>query len=164
MVKSNFVEKLKTIIIIILIFTIVFGGAYISSIIRDLKRECNCEIDEEKKFNNITIEQYVSLFKGEKLSLIYIGRDDCTFANAQNTVFYEILDEYDILVNYLDLNTLDSEAINILYTSYDEFLEGGLSTPTIMLVQNKEVKLYQKGYLSIESLLKILKENNFIIE
>ena len=164
MTNNNFIEKLKNIVIIILILIIIFGGAYISSFIRELRNECNCVIEEEKKFNNITIEEYISLFKNEKLSLIYIGREDCTFANAQNTVFYEVLEEYDITVNYLDLNTLDSEDINILYTSYDKFLEEGLSTPTIMLVQNKEVKLYQKGYLSIESLLKILKENNFIIE
>jgi len=160
--ESLSIEKIKTVIIVILSLVIVFGGAYVSSIIRDLKSNCSEPEENLLAFKNINIDEYISLIKGDKLSLIYIGRDDCTYANAQNVVFEELLENYDIEINYLDLNALDSEGIEILYTSYQPFLDDGISTPTIMLVQNKEVKIYQKGYLSIESLTELLKENNFI--
>lgn len=160
-------ENIKSIIIGVLVCVIVFGGSYISSELSYYKKNClNNKIDAAStaKFNVIGISDYMSLFSSNDLTLIYIGKDDCTYSQAQDVVFESLVDKYDMKVNYLNLSTLDDSAIEALYSSYDTFINDGLSTPTIMLVQNGEVKLFKKGYTSLENLITLLKENKFIVE
>lgn len=160
-------ENVKSIIIGILVCIIVFGGSYISSELSYYKKNCtNTLVDDVSsvKFNSIGISDYMSLFSSKELTLIYIGKDDCAYSQAQDAVFDSLVDKYNMKVNYLNLSTLDNSAIEALYSSYDTFISDGLSTPTIMLVQNGEVKLFKKGYTSLENLTTLLKENNFIVE
>lgn len=159
-------EKIKNIIIVLLVCIIVFGGSYAASIISDYKKNCIKDTNNSltSKFNNIDIEKYISLFNGESLSLIYIGREDCAFSTAENSVFEDILSEYNIAINYLDLNSLSNSGVETLYSSYDSFIDDGLATPTVMLVQNGEVKMFKKGYTSKEDLIELFKANNFITE
>lgn len=159
-------DKLKNIVIILLVCIIIFGGSYAASIISNYKKSCvkDNDISLNNKFNNIDIEKYLSLFNGDSLSLIYIGREDCSFSTAENSVFEDILSEYSIDINYLNLDSLSNSGLETLYSSYDYFVENGLATPTIMLVQNGEVKMFKKGYTSKEDLIELFKANNFITE
>lgn len=158
-------EKVKNIVIIVLVAIILFGGSYSSSVISSYKRDCNKEEDENPsvKFQNIDIVKYLSLLNGEDLSLIFIGREDCSFSAAENLVFQELLEEYEIEVNYLDLDTLSSIDFELLISnSGDNIAKDNIGTPTLMLVQNNEVKMFKKGYVSKSELLDLFKENGFI--
>jgi len=163
--KGDFVmEKIKTIVIVVLVLVIILGGSHAASEISNLRREVK-KIEENKqvtRMNQIGIEEYLSLLNGEKVSLIFIGQDNCSFSNAQELVFEELLNTYHIEVNYLNLDRLDEEGKDTLYHSYSEFVTSGISTPTLMLVQKGEIKLYKKGYLSLEALKELLKENHYL--
>lgn len=161
-------DKTKNIIIMILILIIIFGGSYVSSELSYYKKNCSLEnVDDvsetvNTKFNNIGIEEYLSLLKGESLSLVYIGRQDCSFSQAEDVVFEELLEEYNMDINYLSLDNLDTNGIEALYSSYESFIEDGIATPTIMLVQNNEIKMFKRGYTSKDNLIDLLKENGYI--
>lgn len=156
-------EKIKTIVIILLFIIIIFGGSFFASELSYYKKnDCSVETNNKSQlFNEINISDYYSLLNGEKLSLIYIGRDDCQFSNAQDLVFEELLKEHKFMVNFLDLNKLANSEIGDLYSSYTSFEEDGISTPTMMLVKNKEVVMFKKGYTSKENLVLLLEENGF---
>lgn len=159
-------EKMQTAIIIALICIIVFGGSYVSSELSYYKNKYNECISGESLPNikNINVSEYLSLLSGSKLSLIYIGSDTCTFSQAQDIVFEELFKEYDIIVNYINLNILEDSELQQLYVSSDSFVNDGLSTPTLLLVQDNEIKMFKKGYTSKDNLINLLKENKFIVE
>ena len=113
-------------------------------------------------FSDISIEEYKNLLSGENLSFIYIGRNDCEYSKAEDVVLQEILSEYDIIINYLNLNKLTDYDLEYLYSSYSSFIDDGIATPTMMLVQGGEVKMFKKGYTSKDNLIELLTENNFI--
>lgn len=68
------------------------------------------------------------------------------------------------MVNYIDLNQLDDDEFEFLYSSYENFIENGIATPTMMLVKNNEVVMFKKGYTSKEDLIQLFRDNNFIME
>ena len=163
-IVSNFYDKIKNFIILILVLIIVFGGSYVSSEISYYKKNCQIEsnTEVENMFSDISIEEYKNLLSGENLSFIYIGRNDCEYSKAEDVVLQEILSEYNIIINYLNLNKLTDYDLEYLYSSYSSFIDDGIATPTMMLVQGGEVKMFKKGYTSKDNLIKLLTENNFI--
>ena len=163
-IVSNFYDKIKNFIILILVLIIVFGGSYVSSEISYYKKNCQIEsnTEVENMFSDISIEEYKNLLSGENLSFIYIGRNDCEYSKAEDVVLQEILSEYNIIINYLNLNKLTDYDLEYLYSSYSSFIDDGIATPTITLVQGGEVKMFKKGYTSKDNLIELLTENNFI--
>ena len=159
-------EKLKTGIIIALVCIIVFGGSFVSSELSYYKNKCDSCNKEEKKSNikSITINDYLSLLSGNKLSLIYIGSDTCPYSEAQDLVFQELYNEYDIIANYINLNKLADSDLKMLYDSSESFTNDGIGTPTLLLAKDKEIKLFKRGYTSKENLIELLKENKYIVE
>lgn len=165
--ENNYIDKIKNVVIIILILIIIFGGSYVASELSYYKKnfnDINNEIEISDIFNNININKYKELLIGDSISLIYIGRDDCEFSKAENVVLEEIISEYGIIVNYIDLNQLDDDEFEFLYSSYENFIENGIATPTMMLVKNNEVVMFKKGYTSKEDLIQLFRDNNFIME
>ncbi len=157
-------NKIKSFIILFLVLVIIFVGSYVGSELSFYKKNCDVSEDTHDLFLSISIDEYEDLLNGENLSIIYIGRDDCEYSNAEDIVFEEILLDYDIDVNYLDLNSLSDNDFEFLYSSYSAFVNDGIATPTIMFVQNGQVKVFKKGYTSKDDLLLLLKENNFVTE
>ena len=100
-IVSNFYDKIKNFIILILVLIIVFGGSYVSSEISYYKKNCQIEsnTEVENMFSDISIEEYKNLLSGENLSFIYIGRNDCEYSKAEDVVLQEILSEYNIIIN-----------------------------------------------------------------
>lgn len=165
MVKSS-KEKIQTGIIIILVCIIVFGGSYVSSELSYYKNKSAICNTEEKNINkkSISVDDYLSLLSGNKLSLIYIGSDSCPYSEAQDLVFEELFNEYDIITNYINLNALKDLELQKLYESYESFVNEGIGTPTLLLVKDKEIKMFKRGYTSKDNLINLLKENKFIVE
>ena len=158
------IEKIKSIVIVVLVCIVVIGGSYMSSELMYYKNNCIIK-DNDAVFDSIDIRRYMSLMQFSNLSLIYIGRSDCEYSQAQNIVFEDVKKLYEnINIYYLEVDKLDDDSIEVLYSSYDNFMKDGINTPTIMLVQSGEVKAFKKGYTSFDNLILFLEENNFILE
>lgn len=157
-------EKIKSIIIAVLVCIVVVGGTYMSSELMYYKNNCSISASDDV-FESIDIERYLSLLQFSNLSLIYISKSDCEYSQAQNLVFEDVKELYgNIKIYNLELDKLDNDAIELLYSSYDTFIDDGINTPTMLLVQSGEVKAFKKGYTSFDNLILFLEDNSFILE
>lgn len=159
-------EKIKNVVIAVLVILLIALASYYSSELSYYKNNCTLKEEESTELpflKSINMTEYVSLFKASELSFVYIGKDDCVYSQAENEVLKELKEEYkDITINYLNLDKLNEEELSSLYTSYQSFVDNGIGTPTLLLVSNSEVKMFKRGYTNKESLIELLKENKFI--
>jgi len=158
------VDKIKNVIIVVLTCIIIFGGSFLFSELQYYKNDSKSLVEKSSSFIEIDIDRYLSLLNFSKLSFIYIGKNDCEYSIAQDSVLKSIKDDYNLDIYYLNLSNIDSDSINSLYESYDTFEKDGIGTPTLMLVQNGEVKAFKRGYTTYDNLLVFLEENNYIIK
>lgn len=136
-------EKVYQGIILALVLVIIFGVAFFAS---ELKG-CTKEVVEKAQLTSITMDNFDELWNGEEVSVIYLAKDDCGYCQQQKPVLIDVMTEYDIVVNYLDVNTLDNDAANTLYEKYGSFQEenygvDGIRTPTMLFVSGGKL-LYQ---------------------
>lgn len=160
--KNMTKEKVQGIIIVILLLIIAFGGSYFASEVK------NCSYSTETKeveLNSISYKEYKELKQKDDLSIIYIARPGCSFCQQQQPIVKQIMQEYDLKVNYLNTDDMSSDEVEELIASYDVF-EGGenFGTPTILLVQKKKIVDSVIGYKEKASLVSFFKEHKIIKE
>ena len=127
------------------------------------KEEINNKLETNiVKYNNISVDQYFELLNSDEISLVYIGRDNCRYCMMENGVLKNIMDEYKIKVNFLNTNKFKDDDNKRMEESYDDFKENGIGTPTVLLVGNKRIVMYKRGYIKEDDLKKALKEYSFI--
>ena len=113
--------------------------------------------------NNINVDKLQELYKGDELSFIYIGKDNCNYCSMQNKVIKQLLEEYNIIINYLKINKFhDIDLEKYVVPLHDSFKEKGIGTPTLMLVKDSKIVMFKRGYTSKSDLVKLLKENKFL--
>lgn len=153
-------EKVQGIIIVILLLIIAFGGSYFASEVK------KCGDNTETKaveLTSISYKEYKEIKKQDELSIIYIARPGCSFCQQQQPIVKQIMQEYDITVNYLNTDDMTQDEADELINSYDVF-EGGknFGTPTILLVQKNKIIDSVIGYTEKTSLLSFFEEHKII--
>ena len=151
-------EKFQTGVIIVLSLIIVFGLAYF---VPELKNCGTCS--EEKSITEITMDEYRTLLSGEEVSLIYIASPTCGYCAQQEPIMKQLVNEYDVPVNYLNVNNITSDEANELYSAYGDMQEeryetDGVRTPTILLVQKGEVIDMNLSTISLNELVELLQK------
>lgn len=151
----------NTIFIIVVFITIVVFSFMMSN--RNSNREYARKAEVTiLNVNTINVDEYVDIYNGNKLSFIYIGKDDCGYCSEQNKVLKEILDEYDITINYINLNKLASTDVEEKILPSLNMYTTSLGTPMLILVKDGKIKMFKKGYTSKDKLIELLKDNDFI--
>lgn len=151
----------NTIFIIVVFITIVVFSFMMSN--RNSNREYARKAEVTiLNVNTINVDEYVDIYNGNKLSFIYIGKDDCSYCREQNKVLKEILDEYDITINYINLNKLASTDVEEKILPSLNMYTTSLGTPMLILVKDGKIKMFKKGYTSKDKLIELLKDNDFI--
>ena len=155
-------KNIYRILYVLFILTMI---AILSFMASDLKRKEELRNKYEThlvKYNNISVDDYFKLLDKDDISLVYIGRDSCRFCMMQNGVLKNLMDKYNIKVNFINTNKLKDNDTKRIAETYDDFKENGLGTPTVLLVGKKEIIMYKRGFVKEEELTKALKEYNFI--
>ena len=118
-------------------------------------------------FKTIDTDKFVSLFKGEKKSLIYLGRSTCGFCVKFLPNLQKAQKEYGYTTYYLDITTVDKNGQKKIQ-ELDDFLKENYGyTPMVLVVQdgkilNKEVNNYNGvGYTEYKTYEKFLKKLNY---
>ena len=155
-------EKIFNIIFIVIVFiTLVVFSFMMSN--RKSKVDYTKPLDVTiLDVNPINIDDYLNIYSKDELSFIYIGKDNCGYCKEQNKVLKEILDEYKITINYININKMTSIDIEEKLLPTIKEHTTTMSTPTLLLVKNKEIVMFKKGYTSKDKLIGILKEKDFI--
>ena len=156
--KNINVDKLKNAAIIVLSLIIVFGLAFV---VPELK---NCgECNQTKTVTEVTMEDYRSLVASNDISLIYVASPTCGYCAQQLPIMEELVNKYNVEVNYLNTSTLSNEEVNELYTIYGSVQESvygqeGLRTPTMLLVQSGKLLDMKLGGSELDELVSWLQK------
>lgn len=109
-------------------------------------------------FNEIDADQFVELFSKEGVSIITMGRDDCSFCVQFLPTLQQSVDEYDYTLNYYDINKLNDEAADKI-KALSDFLEENLGvTPVLIAVKDGIVVDSIVGASDYENLTSLLEK------
>lgn len=111
-------------------------------------------------FENITIEEYNSLYKSKDLEYIYLYHDSCSKCYDYELNLDKLQSEYNIKIKKLDYSNFNDEELNSLKSS-NSFLESGIDVPTIISIKDgKEVSSLDgiKDYSSLKNFINVSNE------
>lgn len=111
-------------------------------------------------FENITIEEYNSLYKSKNLEYIYLYHDSCSKCYDYELNLDKLQSEYNINIKKLDYSNFNDEELSSLKSS-NSFLESGIDVPTIISIKDgKEVSSLDgiKDYSSLKNFVNVSNE------
>jgi len=151
------IEKIKTGIIILLSLVIVFGVAFV---VPELKNCGSCK-EVLPDITSITMEDFRKIIKEDEVSLIYIASPTCGHCINQKPIMQQLVRDYGVTVNYLNVTKLGQKDYDELYDFYvsiqiDKYEQDGILTPTILLVKNEKVLEVNLGEIGLDNLVKML--------
>ncbi len=133
-IVSKMIKYKDRILLIILGIILIIGY-----IVSDNKLEPNKKPEISTGFANISVNQYLNLLKDNKLSIIYLGSNNCPHSKRATTILAAIVNEYDINVNFLNSDNFTQTDKVKFNGSVKEFNEGKWGTPTVMIVKNNKI-------------------------
>ncbi|MFA7688795.1 MAG: thioredoxin family protein [Bacilli bacterium] len=164
-------EENKRILGIIIITIIVVIIGVISSLGNKPNNDGNNNVENKEEdeelilFKNIDLDQFVDIFNGDKLSIIYIASPSCGYCQQFQPILEKIAKKYDLLINYLNISDLDTAEKQQEYVSVHGYLSAyGFSTPTILIVKQGAIYDINPGYVEEETLKEFFIRNSFIKE
>lgn len=126
------------------------------------EKEADDISNEDSKLNKVSCNGYQSLVEEENDNLILVARPTCGYCVKYVPILEEIVDEYDITINYFDIDTLSSGENSQFYSSSSLFTSNDFGTPTLMITNNNKIKEYSIGYKEKDATIKWLKDNGII--
>ena len=118
--------------------------------------------ENDSKLPKISCNEYNEKIQEEKDNLILIARPTCGACTQFIPILEEIVEEYDITINYFDTDALSKSEISEFYGSSDLYKSSTFGTPTMLVVNNKEIVEYAIGYKEKAAAVKWLKKVGII--
>lgn len=119
--------------------------------------------EERKELNTIGIDDYLTLLAGEEPAIVYIARPTCSHCENQKPIMENLVYKYDVKINYLNTDELDSDGMVKLQSS-DDFFNEGWGTPTTLIVKGGKIIDAIAGETSGQSLVELFKKYGIINE
>ena len=127
------------------------------------------------KENNLTfvnIDQYEELINDGGTHVIVIGQTTCSHCIAIKPALNSIAGDYDLTINYININLLSQEEyqrfseslITIGYDDLDFVENGSIGTPLTLIVKNGKVSKYIAGERSKSKLVREFKKAGLVSE
>lgn len=129
-----------------------------------LKEQGAIEEDTSLALNYIDYKEYTNLISSKEKQIVVIGQSGCSACTSAKPNLYEVANEYDVKINYLNAAMLNEEDSTSFQTSLTHFENNGISTPTMLIVSNKEVIDYLAGSADVDTYVEFLTDNGFIKE
>lgn len=166
--KKETVEKVKNTTIVVLVLIIVFGASYFTSELKECDNggsTTTTSSTNKGDLNEIGIDEYLDLLKGDEASIIYVARPTCHYCQEMEPIVKNIVYEYGIEVNYLNTDELDDEGQADFIESNDYFdEEGGYGTPMLIVVKDDEFVDVLEGLTDKDTAVNFFKDNGLIEE
>ena len=166
--KKDTIEKVKNTTIVVLVLIIVFGASYFTSELKECDNggsTTTTSSTNKGDLNEIGIDEYLDLLKGDEASIIYVARPTCHYCQEMEPIVKNIVYEYGIEVNYLNTDELDDEGQADFIESNDYFdEEGGYGTPMLIVVKDDEFVDVLEGLTDKDTAVNFFKDNGLIEE
>ena len=151
--KRNKILKIVGIVVaIVAIFTLTFFAS-------------NLRKSKEPKsyLVSITYDDYLELLNGDVPSVIFLGHPTCTWCQKYTPVIKSASSTYHTMVYYLNTDTLgEQEYYGVIASSKSLSEEGGIATPTTLVVANGKEIDYISGYVETDTVVDLFKRNNLM--
>ena len=126
---------------------------------------CSDTVTESKSTSTlpkVSCSEYQEKVAENKDNLILIARPTCSFCQQFVPILEEIVNEYNIELNYFDTDTLNEEESANFNKSADLFSSQQFGTPTLIITNNQKIVKYHIGYMEKEETVNWLKDVGII--
>lgn len=160
--NKNLIYKTLKITGIILLVVLIIGAAVGASFIK--KSDSNHENAkvvtlETAGFNEVTIDEYLSLIKESEKNVILVARPTCSFCEKFTPILKKAMDELKIKVNYIDTDKFSEEDWESFNNSFSFFTTTEWGTPLVLITQNGELIAENQGYTELDGIKTFFKNN-----
>ena len=127
---------------------------------------------KEKSLTALNYDEYEKLINSAGAHVIVISQTTCSHCIAVKPALNSIAEEYELPINYIDVNVLGEEEYNKFHESlskldYDDpaFVEkGSFGTPLTLIVKNGKISSYISGERSKSQFIREFKKAGLISE
>ena len=120
------------------------------------------ESQSESTLPKVSCSQYHEKIAEKQDNLILIARPTCSFCQQFVPVLEEIVNEYGIVVNYFDTDTLNEDESKAFNQSADLFGSKDFGTPTLIITNDQKIVKYHIGYMEKDDTVNWLKDAGII--
>lgn len=117
--------------------------------------------DEKKEFENIDVDTYLDLYKGEDKSIVLFSRPTCGYCQIAEPILQHISYQYDLTINHVNTDEMDSDDSTKLLES-DDFFSEGLGTPLLVVVSDGKIVDLVNGLVDTTAYVNFFTDNGFI--
>lgn len=130
---------------------------------RAQEESANVPEDEKKDFKDIDVDTYLDLYEGNEKAIVLFSRPTCGYCQIAEPILQHISYQYDLTINHINTDEMDSDDSTNLVESNDYFSDG-LGTPLLMVVSNGEIVDVVSGLVDTASYVGFFTDNGFIKE
>lgn len=128
---------------------------------RAQEESANVSDDEKKDFNDIDIDRYLELYDGDENAIVLFSRPTCGYCQIAEPILHHIAYQYDLTINHINTDEMDSDDETNLVQSDDYFSEG-FGTPLLLVVSDGKIVDKISGLVDTDTYVKFFTTNGFI--
>lgn len=158
--KELVFKTLKIISIVLLVFIIVgasIGASYIKK--SDDNIEETTVTLENAGFNEVSIDEYLSLIKKPEKNVILVARPTCSYCEKFTPVLKKAKDELNIEVNYINTDNFSEEDWEKFNSSLEFLSTEEWGTPLLLITENGKLIAEHQGYTELSDTKKFFEDN-----
>lgn len=152
-------KALKVTGIALLVAAVIGASVGISYVKGDNNSENKKVTLQTAGFNEVSIEEYLTLIKEEEKNVILIARPTCGFCEQFTPVLKEATDDLKITVNYVDTDKFSNEDWNTFNSSFEYLKTTEWGTPLILVTENGKLVAENQGYTELDTIKEFFKDN-----
>lgn len=141
------------------------GGYVEASTMFDFFQE-NGVIDKKAEYkeilNYVDFKEYKSIIASKKPQLVVMVQTGCGACTTAKPVLEELVTEYDIEINALNISELSEEDRNSLGSTLDYLNEEDWGTPLLLVVKDNKVVDASNGFVNKDTYKIFLRSNDMI--
>lgn len=157
--KLNNITKILWLVIAIVVVNL--GLTIIS--LGDIKSNTSKEEDlpeyDVSEFTEVTVEEYLNLFKKDELVVVYTGREGCGYCRMFLPVLKQAQKEYNYINYYLDIDKLDADSAKLLQDLDSDIAKNLGQTPYTIISKNGKLIDTFLGYDEFDAFAKFISTN-----
>ena len=110
-----------------------------------------------------SVADYLKIISKNDTSIIYIGRPGCGYCQMFQPILEEVLKQYKIGVEYVNIENISSQEEWDSFENSNEYLKAGeWGTPTLIVYKDKKIVKVNPGYVEKDNLIAFFKESGII--
>ena len=164
--KNLFIKVIKGIAITDVIIFVILLSLWVTPIKNnelyfkeETKKETKPVSLSEAGFNELSMDEYLSLVKGSEKSIILVARPTCGYCEQFAPILKQAKDDMKLTINYVNTDNFSNEDWEVFNNSLDYLKNEEWGTPLVLIVQNGIAVAENSGYVLLDTIKDFFKAN-----